>query len=369
MVSAPKHRVIWVYKRNRKRWLEEWKEGEQSSEFFYGMTTLSQRYNTDFVEGADGQILLQYFLKPLELYVSRRMGIGFGAHLALRYLRKLRSADVLVSTVDTCGLPLAMFKLWGLISGKVIYISQGLADRVQAYGRERRLSRYYKKLLLKVDALVILSEGARASLANWLEISPERVHVLPFGVDCDFWHFTGGVGGEILSIGSDPGRDYGTLLHAIDGFPLHIVSRQMFNLRGLTNVRRTQDYTPKALRDLYSQARFVVVPLKNVSQPSGQSTTLQAMACGKAVILTQSRGYFGESYLKSGENCVLVSPNNVDAMRSAIRQLWADPAMCVRIGQKARETVLEHFSESRMADSFSQIIEGVLNAHFVRTRS
>jgi glycosyltransferase involved in cell wall biosynthesis len=341
--------------------LEEWGRGERSNEFFYGMTTLSARYDTDFVEGADGQIFLQPFLYPLELYLTRRMGIGFGPHIPLTHLRILRKADVLVSTVDTCGLPLAMFRHWGWIPGKIIYISQGLGDRVEAYGRGRRLSHYYKKLLLKVDALVVLSEGARDSLAEWLEIPVERIHVLPFGVDCDFWHYTGEVGDEILSIGSDPGRDYETLLQAIDHLPLHVISGQMLDLHGLGNVRCTHDHTPKALRDLYSQARFVVVPLKNMSQPSGQSTTLQAMACGKAVILTQTRGYFGESYLRSGENCFLVPPDNVGAMRSTIQQLWADPGICARIGQKAHETVLQNFSESRMANSLSKVIQDCLS--------
>jgi glycosyltransferase involved in cell wall biosynthesis len=325
------------------------------------MTTLSRRYHTDFVEGADGRMFLQPLLYPLELYFSRRMGIGFGPHIPLTFLKKLRQANVLISTVDTCGLPLAMFKHWGWIPGKIIYISQGLGDRVEAYGRERRLSRYYRRLLLEVDALVVLSEGARASLAKWLEIPAEQIYVLPFGVDCDFWHNTGELGDEILSVGSDAGRDYSTLLQAIEGFHLHIVSRQAIDIHGLINVRRTQNYTPKELRDLYSRARFIVIPLKDISQPSGQSTTLQAMACSKAVILTQTRGYFGEGYLKSGENCFLVPPNNVDAMRSTIRQFWADPSMCARVGQKASETVLQYFSENRMADSLSKIIEHFLS--------
>ena len=354
-----KARVTWLFRRDRAAWLAAFRRGEQPCDFFYGFTGLADRYETAYVEGADGRLPLQYALLPLEKYLSRRMGIGFGLHIVLTHLAALRRADVLVSTVDTCGLPLALLKRRGLLSGKIVYLSQGLSDRIDAYGRDRRLARFYRGLLREVDALAALSDGAQASLASWLGIAPERIHVLRFGVDADFWHNTGPSGDELLSVGSDPGRDYDTLMAAVGGLPLCVVTRSPLPAAPPT-VRRGAAATSADLRDLYSGARFVVIPLKDISQPSGQSTALQAMACAKAVVLTQTRGYFGEERFVSWENCVLVPPGDVRALRDVLHRLAGDAALCARLGARARETVVRYFGADQTADGLARIIDGCL---------
>jgi glycosyltransferase involved in cell wall biosynthesis len=56
---------------------------------------------------------------------------------------------------------------------------------------------------------------------------------------------------------------------------------------------------------------------------------------------------------------VLVPPGRVDALRDAIRRLWDDPHYCAAIGARARQTVVEHFAERRMAS----ILDGLVSAH------
>ena len=350
--------VAWVFRRQRRRWLEAWQRGEASSEFFYAMPSLRDRYRVGFVEEEGPRAFLGLWY-PAEWLIARRVGMGFALDLALRNLPTLNRAKVLVSTVDTCGLPLALLKRAGLLRSRVIYISQGLSDRIAVLGAERWLSRRYRALLLAVDELLTLSAGAQAGLAAWLGVPAERVRVLPFGTDCKFWRSTapaGAVGAHVVSVGSDPGRDYDTLLAAAGDLPLHIVTRQRLAVDGRAGVVRTTDHSPRELRDIYSGARFVVIPLHDRSQPSGQSAALQAMACGRAVVHTRTRGWWGEPYLRDGENCVLVPPGEPWALREALRRLWSDADLCRRLGQRARETVAEHFAEQRMATSLDAII-------------
>lgn len=361
-VNGESPEVIWVFRRGRKQQLEEWRQGARAGEFFYGLIPLRHRYRLGFVED-DGPSLFWRMWYPIELMCARRMGMGFALHVPLRHLGALNRAQVVISTVDACGLPLALLKRAGLLRSKLIYISQGLTDSITRHGRGKWLSQRYRRLLLGVDQLATLSAGAAQGLASWLGVPEERVRVVPFGVDCEFWHQTSppGTGGEdILSIGSDPGRDYATLLAAASGRPLHIVTRQPFELVGHPNVVKTADHTPRELRDLYAQARFVVIPLHDKDQPSGQSATLQAMACARAVIVTKTRGWWGETLLKDGENCVLVPPGDVEALRQAVQRLWDDPAACARLGHQARETVVHSFSEARMAEQLSQLIAAYL---------
>jgi len=94
-------------------------------------------------------------------------------------------------------------------------------------------------------------------------------------------------------------RDYPTLISAVAGLDLELViaAASYWSKRGNTaegmplpaNVRVTAlDY--ERLRELYAQSLFVVVPLYNVEFQAGITVILEAMAMGKAVIVTQTRG-------------------------------------------------------------------------------
>jgi glycosyltransferase involved in cell wall biosynthesis len=358
VAAARAPEVVWVFRRSRRQWLEEWQRGERSREFFYGLLTLQDSYHVGFVEDESvGRLRRPWY--PVERIIAGRVGIGFALDLALRNLRALNLARVVISTVDTCGLALAFLKRAGLFRSRLIYISQGLSDRITAYGPGKWLPRRYRELLLGVEELVTLSAGAAAGLAAWLAVPVERIRVLPFGTDCEFWRDTappGTVRTHIVSVGSDAGRDYPTLLAAIDGLPLHIISAQRLPLGAHPTVVHSTAHSPGELRDIYSRARFVVIPLHDRSQPSGQSATLQAMACGATVVLTKTRGWWGESHLRDWENCVLVPPGDAGAVGQVLRRLWADPDACRRMGARARETVSAHFTEERMATALADMI-------------
>ena len=55
--------------------------------------------------------------------------------------------------------------------------------------------------------------------------------------------------------------------------------------------------TDEELRKLYNRSKIVLVPLRQTYQPSGQSAVLQAMACGKVVILTETNGIWDRKLL------------------------------------------------------------------------
>jgi glycosyltransferase involved in cell wall biosynthesis len=106
--------------------------------------------------------------------------------------------------------------------------------------------------------------------------------------------------------------------------------------------------TDEALRRLYNRARAVIVPLKDVYQPTGYSVTLQAMSCGRPVILSAIKGLWAPELLRHNENCLLVPPGDAAALGAAIARIRADGALRARLGQAARATALAHFGLDRM---------------------
>jgi glycosyltransferase involved in cell wall biosynthesis len=348
-----------VYRRGRTTALEEWRRGERSSDFFYGLMALEKTFNVGFIEETGfNPIHKPWYL--IERVIAQKMGAGFALHVALWNLGALRRANVIVSTGDVCGLPIAFLKSLGLLKSRIIYITHGMSDHARRHGFETFLSRFYRKLLrTQVDQLVALSEGGQAGLADWLGLRQEQVINLPYGTDIDFWTPAERTNQEraVVSIGSDSGRDFDILIAAANDVPVHIVTDRNLNISGKENIRRTTKHSFRELRDIYRQAAFVVVSLYDRDQPSGQSTGLQAMSCGKAIVLTKTRGWWGENFLKHKENCWIVPPGDQNALHEAITFLWNNPSVADEIGRNARRTVEMHFSEKRMIDGLRNLIE------------
>ena len=93
------------------------------------------------------------------------------------------------------------------------------------------------------------------------------------------------------------------------------------------------------MREAFRSAAVVVVPVKDVPQPSGQSVTLQASACGRPVVLTRTRGLWDPEALRDGENVLLVPPADPDALAEAVNRVLADPSTAESLGRSARATV------------------------------
>ena len=97
------------------------------------------------------------------------------------------------------------------------------------------------------------------------------------------------------------------------------------------------------IRDLYRNSFAIIVPLKDVYQPSGYSVTLQAMACGKPVILTLKK-FVGSNLFINFENCLLVKPYSPKDIENAIHLLQSDMDLYKKISSNAIKTVNDFFS-------------------------
>lgn len=202
--------ILWVFRRGRTQAFLECLSGKRPRDFFYGFFSLKEKSPMAFVE-EHGFNPIWFFTYPIEKLIAMIVKAGFAIHIPLWNLRRFRQAKVIITTSDGCGLPVAFLKIIGLIKGKLIYLSQGLSDRMNALGYDHVISKLYRWLLLKgTDQLVAFSEGGKLGLAHWLGIRPEKVEWVPFGPDCQFWGYfnedeksKGQKSNEILSVGSD----------------------------------------------------------------------------------------------------------------------------------------------------------------------
>lgn len=187
-------------------------------------------------------------------------------------------------------------------------------------------------------------------------VDPGRVVFLP-------WHHTlseeelaisTSGGGGVFSAG-DSLRDYAPLVETarrIEGVPFTIASRTLAatDLGGVPGNLTIGPLTHQRVTELTAGADVVVVALQpREDRSSGQGTYLNAMALGKAVVVTEVAGV--RDHVIDGETALVVPPHDAEAMERAVRTLLDDGEERRRIGEAARRDVLDRFGPDRYVEN------------------
>jgi glycosyltransferase involved in cell wall biosynthesis len=104
------------------------------------------------------------------------------------------------------------------------------------------------------------------------------------------------------------------------------------------------------------RALDVVVHASTRPEPFGL-TIVEAMACGRAVIVARAGG--AAELFTDGVDAVGVEPGDAAALAAAIGRLVVDSAKRTALGKAARQSATVRFSRSRMAEQILQIYDRI----------
>jgi glycosyltransferase involved in cell wall biosynthesis len=187
-------------------------------------------------------------------------------------------------------------------------------------------------------------------------------------VDHKFWRPCSAEPEELICSAGREQRDYPTLIEAMQGSTIPIVvaaaSAWSTGMGVGTNAPLPPTMTVERLdyvrlRQLYARSRFVVVPLVDTDFQAGITTILEAMAMGKAVVVSDTRGQRDAGVVRHGENGLRVSPGQPGELRDAIDYLWKNPSEARRMGEAARRDVAEHFNVDEFAGQVAAVIRSL----------
>tara|TARA_B100002019_G_scaffold30506_1_gene24456 strand:+ start:5430 stop:6416 length:987 start_codon:yes stop_codon:yes gene_type:complete len=130
----------------------------------------------------------------------------------------------------------------------------------------------------------------------------------------------------------------------IDGFSAKVLGET----EGLSKAADSLEH----LREEYNKC---AVYINTTTESQMPTAILEAMACGKPVVSTATCSI--PSFIKHGENGFLT--NDEEEFRGYIQQLLDDKDLRDKIGQSARETVLDVFSEQKYIDSWNKVFRNV----------
>jgi len=263
------------------------------------------------------------------------------------------------ATTEASALPLLLARRLRLIDQPVVFVAIALTSTNQTTGL-----RYWLWRLAIVESQVILTYDRAQARAARKRFPRAEVRVIPFGVDVD-WLGEGGPqprhGSSVLSVGTNEGRDFGTLVAALpDDLFLTIVTDELnaLKLRSVSERVRVRTAVPiEELRDLYHRASMLVLPLREAHQSSGQTVLLENMACGTPIIVSDVSSV--RDYVIHGQSALVVPPGDAEALRWAITRLLSDPEIRQALGQNAKYAVRESWSSMRYGTSLAAILNEV----------
>lgn len=281
--------------------------------------------------------------------------------LALLGFQNCRGYDAIFSNGENVAIPLALLlrSRPGRRPGHVTIGHKPSTGKKRLFFRSLNVMR-------EIDTMLLYSALQQTIVIGKLGIPAEKIVLFPFHADTRFYRPMPEVtvnANQICSAGLE-WRDYPTLIRSVADQPelqvrlaaaspwsKHTNETEKANLPSHVSARR---YAYNELRTLYAESSFVVVPLYDNDFQAGVTTLLEAMAMGKAVIITRTEGQ--TDVVIDGETGIYVPPGDADALRGAIARLRTNPSDRERIGGNARAWMEKFATIEGWAETISRCL-------------
>jgi glycosyltransferase involved in cell wall biosynthesis len=321
-----------------------------------------------------------------ETALSRLLARTAGKAAAQAWLafRLRRRYQVLYSDSERVGIPLAILLKLTRSRSRHIMLTHILSPW------KKRVWFRWAHIYSHIEKILCHSSLQRQIMIEQIKIPAEKIALLPYQADEHFWRPMTAEEARaalddnqqaappaqplISSVGLEF-RDYPTLIEAVRGLNVQVEIAAASFWSDHRGISASESLPPNvhvsahqylSLRHLYAASRFVVVPLQDVPNQAGITVILEAMAMGKAVIVSGTKGQsdtvrdrrnngYGRiqrsilpgfleapgvpEELKHLPTGFYVTPGDPNELRKAIAYLLAHPDVADELGHNGRHVV------------------------------
>jgi glycosyltransferase involved in cell wall biosynthesis len=368
-------KITYVFLQGRKQRLE--KNNNISKEFFYSYFYAKDNFESvEIIEMENYEKKIsQYFLRKFDSFINKltKLPIYTYAIFKKKNIKKFLSSDYIIFSNDRVAfssLPLILITKKRNPNVNMSFFVMGLFRNEEKY----QLQKYFRKNVInyifkKVDHVFFLGKE-EYDLARSIHIKYiDKFIFLPFSVDIDFWQSKSlkEKNEHILFIGNDGNRDYEftlKLARKMKDFKFYFITQKITNKSDIPkNVTLlngswgTETYTDEEIRDFYNESRITILPIKNTNQPSGQSVTLQSMAMGTPVIISNIDGFWDKQSFINNEHIIFVDENTLDNWEKAIIDLFSNEKKLNYLAKNGSTLIQENYN----LNLFNKKVFDVLN--------
>ena len=279
---------------------------------------------------------------------------------AIRALFKIKNYDVVYAWHAVIGLMFAaLCRLFRLRRVRIVVAQLIVPSKKNSIAQRAKLA-FTRYALKRIELVIAYSHVEVELFKNEYENGFTKFVFTPLGIDFPF--NDGKLDNGYIFSGGRSNRDYETLIRAVAPLKtsLHIAA-QRFNIGSTDiplNVTVHYDAFGAEFLRLLTDAALIVIPLDRADESSGQLVLLQAMALGKAIIVTENRGI--SDYYIAGETVTISPSHNPAALRELIKSLMDDPEQRMRLGRAAIEHV-DQFTLQKQAERVAGIINTMMD--------
>lgn len=352
--------VTFVFQAGR---LERIKSNNQfAKDMFYTYFNFNKEFKTNIIQfGGFKDKKINWILFYIERELIRRF---FKIPLFATFLtnkenyKKIASSDnvIMSSHRIACSmLPMMLTSKLNRNKTKFSFFVMGMFASQPRLKIFKIVQTIYFKIVFKLsDNTIFIGRGEYEYAIDRFSNQSKKFTYIPFGIDAEFWKpsksFDSNKKSGILFIGNDSNRNYELLIKIASELPdlnFTFVTDQIHsdelpvNINLIKGSWGQETLTDLEIKDLYEKHRITLVPLKNTLQPSGQSVTLQSMAAGTPVIVSNTSGFWDDKNLIDGENIIMSTRNNLDDWKMLICKFYSNSEQLKKISKSGVQTINE----------------------------
>lgn len=257
--------------------------------------------------------------------------------------------------------PSVQLLLWTMLRRRVIYLCWGMPYTRNVLALYLKRSRL--RAILRRATMIFVNDCI--TMADVKMLSGRAAHVIPYVVDSRFFMFgPASERDDYVLVPGDNGRD--------EHLVVSLVERGISVKRVYRDARIAEFYSSRKfagkvdchyrvsygrLRELYQRARVVGVPLVAANHAAGQTSVLEAIACGAPVIVSSGRT---ASIFAGVETVVACDSLVVEDWIKAIGQITARTSIAPTQLKKASEMVGLHNSP----EAVERALQDMIKQHF-----
>lgn len=299
-------------------------------------------------------------------FISRMMfrirGYGGDFGTIFMNLRAANRADVIYSTVDTVGIPLALFKWLKLIRKPLVYMSIGLCERL-----DNMSDSWMKRLQIRsLRSCSVVAGYGWEEVRRLKKLLGEScsVRFVPYGIDPDVWcPLNAEKEVDVLSLGVDTQRDFIQLRTFAERNPersVRIITSTELHKELMdmpANVTISGLIPLNKVAETMAAARVIALPVKENTYSGATTTLLQSMAMGLPVAVSRVGAIIDGYDLRDGENCRLIDPDDSVMWADVLEQMLTHPATVEKMGACAQRHVREKYTWERYLENVTNLFE------------
>ncbi|MGL6343441.1 MAG: glycosyltransferase family 4 protein [Waterburya sp.] len=232
-----------------------------------------------------------------------------------------------------------------------------------------RLSLSLYRVADKIDLFIAHSRAQLDFLRDYLQLPESKLGYLCYPTDCKF--FTPGEPSPnktrplIVSVGIEL-RDYRLLATATENLDVDvkIAGFSQFTTRLADNFPETlpanmsnRSYTLSELLQLYHDADVVVVCIQPSNWSAGATALVEAMACRKPIVVTQTEGL--KEYVADSDAFISIEPEDAQGLQQAIAHLLNNPQEAEERAEKAYQLALQRHPVEQYVETIATWMENI----------